>query len=927
MQQTQEGAANAAAHEPGHRARRVFESMRAWVRGSPTVRPLLEPFWIAVLVLHRWFQEGRLRYRNFQARGGLAAVPRNVTQLRAWVRRSPRVRRILEPPWIALLVARQSVQRASAWTRAQWLQAPPPLLPGPTPAATTSRRVRAIPGAVRRLFGTVRHRWAGLGRRVSPARVRQRLALFILNNERRAIEWGYGRGHASLTKRTLGRAALRVASVYYRHAFRKFAVLGRQPLLPAPAFDPNHVMIIVSTLGPGGAERQVVTTLLELKRTTKLRFTLVCIFLDQEWQRFFLPQITQAGIEVVELLRAPTGPGAFDPALQARFDDVFAKLPPNLGDIRQYAATLLRHRPGVLHLWMDETSCKGGLAALAAGVPRIIMSARSVAPHHFGFYHQYLLEAYRTILRRADTLLLNNSRAGARDYAQWLGVRERRIRVIHNGFHFEDLPDAAGRCTRRSEFRARLGWSEQVPVLGTIIRFTEEKRPELWIDAALLLAQQRADMRFLVVGDGPMREQLQNRIAAAGLAERFAFTGYLRDTVGALCAMDVFLLTSRKEGLPNVLVEAQGLGVPVIAVDAGGAAETFVPGESGVLVRQGTPASIATEVLALLDNPAVHARFRQRAETSVRQNFSVASMVAATLNAYRGNLSAQGGQLPSTGEKKSMTTEEEMRFAFGRNWKEYIEKRLSDERVETSRQRTLEFLGMKDLSGKTFLDIGCGSGIHSLAAYRSNAREIVGFDYDANSVLASKVCHEYAGSPPNWRILQGSVLDESFMQQLAQADIVYSWGVLHHTGDVWRAIRNAAGRVVEGGLFYIALYSADVQHPPRTAEFWLDVKRSYLKSSWLGKRRWEWWYIWNCMVDRKVARLPEFVARMRSHKKDRGMDLMTDIRDWLGGWPMEFVYDAEATRFCEGLGFKLERMDTGKANTEFLFRRVAAATA
>ena len=272
-----------------------------------------------------------------------------------------------------------------------------------------------------------------------------------------------------------------------------------------------------------------------------------------------------------------------------------------------------------------------------------------------------------------------------------------------------------------------------------------------------------------------------------------------------------------------------------------------------------------------------------------------------------------------------MTNEEEMRFAFGRNWKEYIEKRLSDERVETSRQRMLEFLGLQDLSGKTFLDIGCGSGIHSLAAFRSGAREIIGFDYDANSVLASKVCHQYAGRPQNWRILQGSVLDEAFMRQLPQADIVYSWGVLHHTGDVWGAIRGAAGRVPQGALFYIALYSADVQHPPRTAEFWLDVKRSYLKSSWLGKRRWEWWYIWNCMVDKKVARLPELYMRMRSHKKDRGMDLMTDIRDWLGGWPMEFVYDAEATRFCEQLGFKLERMDTGKANTEFLFRRVGVA--
>lgn len=269
----------------------------------------------------------------------------------------------------------------------------------------------------------------------------------------------------------------------------------------------------------------------------------------------------------------------------------------------------------------------------------------------------------------------------------------------------------------------------------------------------------------------------------------------------------------------------------------------------------------------------------------------------------------------------------ELRFGFGRNWKDYIEKRLSDERVETSRKHMLDFLGMADLKGKSFLDIGCGSGLHSLAALRSGAERIVGFDYDKNSVLATQYCQQYAGGPKNWTVTQGSVLDETFVETLPQADIVYSWGVLHHTGDVWRAIRNAAGRVPPNGLFYIALYAADVQKPPYTAQFWLDIKQQYLKASWLGKRRLEWWYIWTFYLGKNIRRLPEFIKRVRDYRKNRGMDIMADLRDWLGGWPMEFVYDADAVKFCEQLGLRLERIKTGEANSEFLFRRTTDAAA
>ena len=259
------------------------------------------------------------------------------------------------------------------------------------------------------------------------------------------------------------------------------------------------------------------------------------------------------------------------------------------------------------------------------------------------------------------------------------------------------------------------------------------------------------------------------------------------------------------------------------------------------------------------------------------------------------------------------------RFEFGKNWLNYIHKNFSQEKADISRKHMLSVLGRDDLKGLAFLDIGCGSGLHSYAAWHAGAAQVYSFDYDGNSVQATRWVRDQAGSPANWTVVeQGSVLDDFYIQKLPQFDLVYSWGVLHHTGDVWHAIRNAASRVKLGGLFYIALYSADVQKDP-PPEFWLAVKRKYVSSGWVVHRCMDWWYVWRFMLNHRVSKFPEFFHRAREYKKSRGMNIFTDIRDWLGGWPMEFVYDTEAVKFCESLGFKLKKMLTGEANTEFVF--------
>jgi 2-polyprenyl-6-hydroxyphenyl methylase/3-demethylubiquinone-9 3-methyltransferase len=263
---------------------------------------------------------------------------------------------------------------------------------------------------------------------------------------------------------------------------------------------------------------------------------------------------------------------------------------------------------------------------------------------------------------------------------------------------------------------------------------------------------------------------------------------------------------------------------------------------------------------------------------------------------------------------------DKLRFGFGKNWEDYVKTHFSEERVRISQHHILTFLELPDLKGKCFLDVGCGSGLHSLAALKSGASKIVSFDYDPKSVSTTRMLKEYAQNPDCWEVKQGSILDTQFIHTLEPADIVYAWGVLHHTGNMWKAIENTSRLVRKDGLFYLALYTAGVMPP--SDDFWLDVKQRYNRGGWIAKRTMELWYIWHFMLGKNPRRIPELIRRNSNYKKERGMALYTDIVDWLGGWPMEFAAVEQVKDFCaQKLGMKLSKIKTGEANTEYLFIR------
>jgi 2-polyprenyl-6-hydroxyphenyl methylase/3-demethylubiquinone-9 3-methyltransferase len=271
-------------------------------------------------------------------------------------------------------------------------------------------------------------------------------------------------------------------------------------------------------------------------------------------------------------------------------------------------------------------------------------------------------------------------------------------------------------------------------------------------------------------------------------------------------------------------------------------------------------------------------------------------------------------------------------FSFGRNWNDFLEQGLDAEGIEAAKSRTAEFLGLQSLAGLSFLDIGCGSGLFSYVAHALGAGRVVSFDVDPLSVACCRRLRERAGNPDSWEVFEGSILDPRLAGRIAPADVVYSWGVLHHTGDMWSAVRAAAGLVKPGGLFFIAIYNKveyDTLNHLRGSHGWLRVKRAYNRSGTLGRRLME-----ATSAAKDVASwlltLRNPVREISRYKQKRGMSWWHDIVDWLGGYPYEFATAAEIFNFCHGeLGLQLERMKTVTSIgcNEFLFLRPRESTA
>jgi 2-polyprenyl-6-hydroxyphenyl methylase/3-demethylubiquinone-9 3-methyltransferase len=263
------------------------------------------------------------------------------------------------------------------------------------------------------------------------------------------------------------------------------------------------------------------------------------------------------------------------------------------------------------------------------------------------------------------------------------------------------------------------------------------------------------------------------------------------------------------------------------------------------------------------------------------------------------------------------------RFAFGDNWARFLET-LSEARIERAETSLKEMLELDSLDGLRFLDAGSGSGLFSLVARRLGAT-VHSFDYDPQSVAcAQELKRRYFADDPNWTIEEASVLDETYCRQLGKFDIVYSWGVLHHTGAMWRALENIATLAKSGGKLWIAIYNDQGAASRR----WLTVKKAYNAAP--NILRWlvlwpAFFRLWGPTSIRDVLKgTPMQTWRRYTSENPRGMSPWRDVIDWVGGLPFEVATPEALFNFYKQRDYQLETMKTcggGLGCNELVFSR------
>jgi SAM-dependent methyltransferase len=262
------------------------------------------------------------------------------------------------------------------------------------------------------------------------------------------------------------------------------------------------------------------------------------------------------------------------------------------------------------------------------------------------------------------------------------------------------------------------------------------------------------------------------------------------------------------------------------------------------------------------------------------------------------------------------------RFGFGRNWLDYAQL-IDGKRIENSVKALSDFLDENNLAGKTFLDIGSGSGLSSLAAAKMGAA-VYSFDYDKDSVTCTQQLREkYFPDKSDWVVERGDVLDQEYLKNLPRSDIVYSWGVLHHTGHMWQAFENVINLVNPGGKLFISIYNDQ----GIASKIWTAVKRFYNWSPSIVKRLlviacllWIWKY--RFMSDLLFHINP--FKTWNEYAKERGMSPWYDVIDWVGGYPFEVAKPEQVFDFFKVRGFRLNRLKTcagGLGCNEYLFIR------
>jgi len=396
------------------------------------------------------------------------------------------------------------------------------------------------------------------------------------------------------------------------------------------------VTLVLPSMGPGGIQRQVFNTVNGLigNQPDRAPPMVVPVSMAARNFDFYLERFEAIGAEVALAVPEAYAPRLIDVPNRDLVRRGLALLPERSARTIGYFADLfIDKRPELVHGWYDTVNVWAGIAARIAGVPRVLLGARSIAPRG---RRREIVEAtpgYRSLLAFDNVEIATLCDASAVDFKEWLDLPDEKVRVVYLGVDEEQF-DHASLGRRQQDAWRELSVPSGTVLIGSAFRFSHEKRPLLWLEGAAELARRRDDVHFVLLGDGRLVAESQQHARRLGIAERVTFVGLTQDIAAYVSQLDVLLLTSDFEGTSNIVPEAQTLGVPVVATRVGGLPEAFEDGVTGFSLSADPSArEIAETVLKALD-PEWSAKARPLARKFARKRFGIQRMVHETASAY-----------------------------------------------------------------------------------------------------------------------------------------------------------------------------------------------------------------------------------------------------------------------------------------------------
>lgn len=369
----------------------------------------------------------------------------------------------------------------------------------------------------------------------------------------------------------------------------------------------TRIAYVIGGLGKGGAEQQLFHLVRHLDRS---RFAATVYVLEEGG--FWAEPIRRAGMAVVEMPRRGSG---------------------DISRLRRLRRALRSECPDILHTIRWAGNGYGRLAAIGLDIPIVIASERVLTVERPAWQ-----VGVERLLDRVTDAHIVNCEAIAAGLAERERIARAKITVVPNGIDVHRMPFVADRRAARGA----AGLAPERPLVAQVGRLTAQKDHPTFLGAAAVVAERRRDVDFLVVGEGPLRGELESFAQTLGLGERVRFTGLRHDVPALLQGVDVLALTSRFEGFPNVLLEAMASGAVAVATDVGGCRELVVPEVSGLLVPPGDPRAVAAAILRVLGDRGLATRLAREARRAVESRFTVEAMAQRTMEIYASLLEAKG---------------------------------------------------------------------------------------------------------------------------------------------------------------------------------------------------------------------------------------------------------------------------------------------